>query len=225
MVDSISIDQIRAARALLGWSQKALGEKSGFSQTAITNIESGRKRPSSQTIAEFKKTFERAGLEFIEGGVRYQPETVEVIHGPDFATRIMDFIYETLIETNAEEQLLTGYDPVQLQPEDEIVQDIRNHVQRLIQAGKSERILIREESDPAHIKKIDPNAPLHWYRAVPEEVFYAQTYTYIFADYFAMAMPHKQMVIILHNTDLAEDQRRKFNYLWKYGARIDAGDN
>ena len=61
----VSIEQIRAARALLGWSQHDLAQKSGLSQTGIARIENGTNKPNSKTVSKILSTFEGANIEFI----------------------------------------------------------------------------------------------------------------------------------------------------------------
>ncbi|PJF20418.1 MAG: XRE family transcriptional regulator, partial [Phototrophicales bacterium] len=89
----ITVEQIKAARALIGWSQKELGDHAGLSQTAITNIEVGKFRPTTQTIDAIRKAFELHGLEFIQGGVRLRPSAVIIIQGPDYEQQIMDMAF------------------------------------------------------------------------------------------------------------------------------------
>ena len=49
-----TLDQIRAARALLNWSQSDLAERAGLSQTGIARIESGVNQPNVQTMENIR---------------------------------------------------------------------------------------------------------------------------------------------------------------------------
>lgn len=62
--------QIRAARALLGWSQSQLAEKAGVSRNALNNLEREVVAPRRSTVKAIQQTLEQAGIEFTEGGVR-----------------------------------------------------------------------------------------------------------------------------------------------------------
>lgn len=63
--------QCRAARALLNWSQSDLVERSGVTQKTITDFERGATtRPYRRTLEAIVATFETAGIEFINRGVR-----------------------------------------------------------------------------------------------------------------------------------------------------------
>ncbi len=63
----ITSAQIRAARALLDWSRKDLAEHSGISFASMIRLESFDGVPASnfKTLETIKKTFEKAGIEFI----------------------------------------------------------------------------------------------------------------------------------------------------------------
>jgi ribosome-binding protein aMBF1 (putative translation factor) len=56
--------QIRAGRAVLGWSQTDLGERTGVTQRAIYRIEDGATRPRQLTRRRIEKAFGEAGVEF-----------------------------------------------------------------------------------------------------------------------------------------------------------------
>src|ERR1700735_2477684 len=56
--------QIRAGRAVLGWSQTDLGERTGVTQRAIYRIEDGATRPRQLTRLRIEKAFGDAGVEF-----------------------------------------------------------------------------------------------------------------------------------------------------------------
>lgn len=58
--------QMRAARALLNWSQKQLAEESGISFPTIKRMEAvGPGRSSAETVAAVQGAMENAGVEFI----------------------------------------------------------------------------------------------------------------------------------------------------------------
>lgn len=61
--------QIKAARALLGWKQTDLAEKSGVSLPSVKNIERGATDPRVSTMNALQRALESAGLKFTDGGV------------------------------------------------------------------------------------------------------------------------------------------------------------
>ena len=60
--------QIRAARGLLGWSQKDLAEHAdvGFTTVQRAERDSGVFKGAVQTVLKFEGALERAGVEFID---------------------------------------------------------------------------------------------------------------------------------------------------------------
>ena len=62
----ISSSQIRAARALLGWSGTNLAEKSGVGITTLRRYELQKGIPSANTtvLLALKETLEQTGIEF-----------------------------------------------------------------------------------------------------------------------------------------------------------------
>lgn len=68
----MSRDQCRAARGLLGWTQDQLATAASVSKKTLADYESGKRTPYDRTLADIRKAFEAAGLEFIPengGGV------------------------------------------------------------------------------------------------------------------------------------------------------------
>lgn len=62
----ITPEQIRAARALLNWSQVQLAEASQIASQSIKNIERGVTDPRLSTAMAIKTTLEKAGVQFLD---------------------------------------------------------------------------------------------------------------------------------------------------------------
>jgi predicted transcriptional regulator len=74
-----TVRQIKAARALVGWSQSDLAQHSGISEPTIARLEStdGELGGRGETVRKIQKAFEASGIEFIEEngtgeGVRFR---------------------------------------------------------------------------------------------------------------------------------------------------------
>ena len=66
--------QARAARALLGWSQKDLAAKAGVAEPTVTQFERGNRRnPSRAVLWAMRTVLETAGVEFIAQGAASPP--------------------------------------------------------------------------------------------------------------------------------------------------------
>jgi len=64
----ITIRQVKAARALLGWSQSDLARYSDVSEPTIARLESadGDLGGRDETVKKIQKTIEAGGVEFID---------------------------------------------------------------------------------------------------------------------------------------------------------------
>jgi transcriptional regulator with XRE-family HTH domain len=97
----ITAGQIKAARALLRWSQEDLAAASGLSVSTVRNLESRDMSPRSATTTEIRRAIENAGLEFLEPeGVRRRIDEVKVYQGRDSCDLFFDDILHTVREKN-----------------------------------------------------------------------------------------------------------------------------
>lgn len=75
----VTLEQIRAARAMLGLKQQELAQKAGISTGTLNNIERGAQTdPKMSTIKAIQKALEAEGIEFTESetgalGIRRKP--------------------------------------------------------------------------------------------------------------------------------------------------------
>jgi len=93
-----TIAQIRAARALVGWSQADLANYADLSQTGIARIENGTNRPNSQTLSKINAAFDRADIKFIgDSGVKKRTGEIRVLKGPDAMSDFLDDVYDTIV--------------------------------------------------------------------------------------------------------------------------------
>ncbi len=64
---AISVEQIRAGRALLGWSQTELAKQAGLSLPTIKRVETQRgPKVSDEARFALQRALELAGVEFID---------------------------------------------------------------------------------------------------------------------------------------------------------------
>jgi len=77
----ITPEQIRAARALLRMDQDELARRAQVSTITIRRLEAadGTDRVAPATLDGVRQVLEKAGAEFIEGGVRRRPWTPEEV--------------------------------------------------------------------------------------------------------------------------------------------------
>ena len=93
----ISIEQIKAARALLGWTQKELAEAAGLNLEHVANYESGRSRALS-TLEAIHQALVAQGVIFIDDtGVNKTRPGVRELRGQEgFAEFRADVLADSL---------------------------------------------------------------------------------------------------------------------------------
>jgi len=105
----LTIEQIRAARALLDWSQQDLAEYADLSQTGIARIENGTNKPNSKTLNKIETAFDRADIEFIgTTGLRKRDGTIKTLSGTQGFREVMNEIYDFAKNDDAEICLFNG---------------------------------------------------------------------------------------------------------------------
>jgi transcriptional regulator with XRE-family HTH domain len=77
----LSVEQLRAARGLLGWSQSELAHRAGLSLPTVKRVETGMGARVSETARDrLRRALETGGVEFIDEngggpGVRLRKRT------------------------------------------------------------------------------------------------------------------------------------------------------
>jgi predicted transcriptional regulator len=65
--------QLRAARALIGWSREALADESGVPAITTRQFETGQTDPKLTTVNKWRRTLEKAGVIFIDPTTEHGP--------------------------------------------------------------------------------------------------------------------------------------------------------
>src|ERR1700733_15481413 len=93
---SIIPAQIRAARALLGWSQDNLATEAGVALTSVRDLEAEKRAGESGTSSSVRKALENGGVIFVSGesdagpGVRLVGKGPNRVRGPT-AGRVVEW--------------------------------------------------------------------------------------------------------------------------------------
>ena len=62
----VSPEQCRAARGLLGWSQRELANRARVGTVTVHQLEAAASEPRRATLDAIRRAFEAAGVEFID---------------------------------------------------------------------------------------------------------------------------------------------------------------
>ncbi len=204
-----TIEQIRAARALLDWSQSDLADHAGLSQTGIARIENGTNKPNSSTLTKIESAFDKADVEFLaERGVQKRTNEIRIFHGQDGFTEFLQDVHSVVQNTKEQTSIVV------------------NNV--------SEAEFLRWEGDYANIhQERMKNANVHYqiiiaagdqnftaseyaeYRCVPTDVFSSVSY-YIYGDRTALIDFNEDDVVVylMNNAAIANFYREEFEKIW-----------
>src|SRR6267378_2090042 len=73
----LSPAQVRAARALLAWSQQELAKQARVAASTVADFERGQRTPVPNNAEAIRTTLERAGVTFMPGGAIMGPQLQE----------------------------------------------------------------------------------------------------------------------------------------------------
>lgn len=193
--------QIRAARAILDWTQGMLAERAKVTQSTIANIEAEKQIASKSTLSSITKAFQDSGIEFLDDGLRKIKGMFE-LSGNDCFVRLLENVYHTLRGTD-HELLISGAD------ERRNVAGVESIIHKIRAAEIKMRVLVDQEN---HYLL----GPLNEYRCVPSNYF-LNLPVIIYGDRVALVYPEGQRdlkIQVYINSILAESQRRLFNFMW-----------
>ena len=212
-----TIEQIRAARALIGWSQGELAEQSGLSQTGIARIENGTNQPNSNTIEKICSAFDRADVEFIgDTGVKKRTGEIRVLKGPNAMSDFLDDVYETAVNHGTKEN------PTEVYLSNVVHQNWvkwmgndrwKNHTDRMYKDKSlmDVRIIIKEGDNDF------PASSYSKYKWIKSEFFNDKSF-YSYHDKLAFLDFEKDNLIIriMNQADFAKGYRDLFLIAWNH---------
>lgn len=210
-----TIEQIRAARALLDWSQSDLAEHAGLSQTGIARIENGTNKPNSNTLEKIKRAFDDADIEFLnDNGVKKRMNEIKVLRDQTGFRRFIYDVYETVKEKGGE-ICVSNVDERNFDKwQGEWREDYLNKMENLFkETNFLFKILVREGDDHQVARYAE-------YGYVDAENFGSAPF-YVYGDKMAIILFKEESVSvhIINNKEIADAQRKQFNLAWKYAEK------
>ena len=192
----ISIEQIKAARALLKWNQKDLAAHAGLNDDQIHSFESGRTR-SLEVLEAIHRAFTAHGIDFVGGGV--VPRHVSSYILPSYMA-LLDDITRSLPDGGT--VLKHCVDDRRSTP------DVIAKVSAMRQSGIHERLTIADDNSYVTGNPAD-------YRQIPADYFASSEVVIIYAHKVAFFVDGQSLVIVSESlSNIFKDQ---FEYWWKEG--------
>lgn len=206
-----TIEQIRAARALVDWSQGDLAEHAGLSQTGIARIENGTNKPNSGTLAKIAAAFDAADIEFIgETGVKKRTGEVRTLRGANGFRQLMNDVYEVAKQGDQHICLFNGVPEQFIKLLGQEWYDMHIARMRALESVFKLRIIVREGE-----KSFIANTFAE-YRWFPENLFNEKTvYAYGNKLAFVNFMDTDVAIYIMGHKDFTDSFRVLFDIAWE----------
>ncbi len=204
----ISISQMRAARALLNWTQQDLSKASGISLRALNSIERGLVAPRVDNLRFIQEAFEKHNIEFGDNdGVRRRTERLDIIkfEGKNFLDKHLLDIMQEITAKGSEILFSVSSEKDFAMLKSEVLDAYFAHLARY---RISERILIPH----GDCFVIGMPSTYRWAKAgMLNHVSYI-----VYGDNVAfhiLSKPHR--TIIIRNPGIADMFRRQFESNWQ----------
>ncbi len=204
----LECSQIRAARALLNWSQSDLAKAAQMANSSIKNVENENTSARRETILQIKDALESNGIEFLPGsGVKLKTDEVTTIYGRSATVALYESLYTSAHASADREILVLGLDEAFAAQYDGLARS-EEHNARLKSAGITQKILANEGATEF---LIEPSC----YRLLPRERFGKTVPVYIYGDKVATYTGTlRRRTIIIEDKAVAQLQRAVFYSLW-----------
>jgi transcriptional regulator with XRE-family HTH domain len=196
----ITTHQCRAARGLIGWTQKDLADQCGLSKTAVNNFEKGHSHIKAESLRAICHAFQGHGVEFLgQDGLRHNSEHAALLSAQD----IMQDISRTLGQAGGE--ILALY--LCAEKSQSAIRMIEDHT----------------TNAPLHWKIISPyNAPADISASGTIKHRQAQTAQdpplqiayFIYGNKIALEFPQSNRLCVINSRRISEAQRQHFHALW-----------
>lgn len=210
----ITIEQLKAARSLLGWTQKQLSDASGLSLASVANFEQGKGKARGKTHAAIQEALEQAGIEFTpEPGVRLRREKFQfnILEGHESVFELWNDVITTLGVTGGEILMSGIKESIWLE---RYKPELTEWLNKIFALNIRTRLLIAEGD---HEVLISPDA----YRSVPTYLFQQNPY-FIYGDRFALiSWGPPQRIMLIKNAVVADTFRRQFEFNYQLGREVD----
>lgn len=203
----ISIRQMKAARALLGWTQTQLAKASGLHLNAVSKIEGEQVLPRQDTLSRIQSCFEAKGVKFRgQRGLELVEETFELarFEGQEAFRKLVDDITISVVGPGEEvlncltsEFLFEHSGPVQT----------RRYFDHLKKTKTTERYLTDiTQTRFRSAKKI--------YRGLPAAVLGTISFV-LYANRVAFINWKNFEMLVIKNNSLAATYKAQFEFMWQ----------
>lgn len=212
----ITKEQLRAARGLSGFEQKAVAQFIGVDPKTISNIESGRGEVSSPNTIKLIQFYESRGIQFTDhNGVRQNPSGVRLYRGNAEFRQFYDDIYETARTIGGDMCLYNAVSHLVIGALGEDYMKIQQERMKNLKEKRPDQFTYRvifAEGDGTFFGETYCQ-----YRWIHPEHFNDQTAVFVYGDKVGIASFEQNDVdvVVIKNAGFAESQKKQFGLTWQ----------
>ncbi len=200
----ITINQCRAARGLLDWTQQDLADASGLSKTAINNFEKGHSDIKMESLRAVRMAFESADVEFTdEDGLRKKSEKAYFLKGEQAIDELLDDIINTMKDKDGEVLVINRNETIAGQTSQKALLDFR---EKLKLYGIDERVICANSNNGSPDVKSK--------RWLGEDVLFGVLTTFIYDRKVAIELWDQSLILVLDSREASASERLRFEKLW-----------
>lgn len=219
LINAIGARQIKAARALLDWSQDDLAGATKLSIATVRKLELGHISPRLSTTSVIRQALEGAGLEFIEpDGVRRRPDEVATYKGAMGRVAFFDDIHQTIQRSGGDVVIIESEDAAMMRLQGR--EDSKN-IDRILSLNGTSSIkcLLTEALD------LPISTPRFEFRFISK--YYVDPLPFcVYGDKLAMIVSNTRIdskIIVMRSPCAAEASRRQFFSMWEKATPFSVG--
>ncbi len=205
-----SLAQIRAARALLNWTQSDLARAAKLSLAAVNNLERDASNPRLNTLVKIQAALETHGVEFQQGpGVRLRGEVFNIttIDRGDIYAQFLNDILTTCLTQQCRESYYINMNDADLAATSPIA--FAQYARDLQKYDLHERVLV--EAGDTQMMFPPSNTRYRW---LPKALFGVAPFA-LYGNKLALILwgPPTRAVII-ENPSVAASYAKQFEFFW-----------
>lgn len=202
----ITIEQCRAARGLINWTQQDLANASGLSKTAINNFEKGNSSIKADSLNAIQRAFENVGIEFLtDNGLRKKGDASRILKGKDAMTELINDIANTLEKTGGEVLIYNV-------TEGDIIKKALKNLLARVKNPTGENFRMRVLCAQSETENISSSTPCRWTKPSTSA---SNTPFYIYGQKVAISLWEQSMIIIINSPEASAAERAHFEIIWE----------
>lgn len=207
----ITIEQCRAARGLLGWTQQDLADASGLSKTAINNFEKEHSEIKAESLRAIQRAFESLEIEFLDNqGLRKRANHAETLYGDGAFRMLLSDILATafnkgqpLLISNLNKRTFENLTPAALQ----------ETITALGKRGIATKIVYEQNAPTISGTKISE-------RTLPQKYAGLMPTCFVYGRKCALQFSDHPFITIIDSEAETTRHREKFEWLWESAEHI-----